>query len=110
MIIDNKKLLIGAGVLVVGYLLYKKSKSNLVKSDVPFQNNIDVNTIPDEFTIKSDGYNTTYQRGFMDGGNKGLIYWKKPYKLNSDSGVQPINIEVDEFKKAYNEFLKQPKF
>ena len=28
MIIDNKKLLIGAGVLVVGYLLWKKSKRN----------------------------------------------------------------------------------
>ena len=105
MIIDNKKLLIGAGVLVVGYLLYKKSKSNLVKSDVPFQNNIDVNTIPDEFTIKSDGYNTKYFKG----GGGVFSYYKKPYKLNSDSGVQPINIEVDEFKKAYNEFLKQPK-
>jgi hypothetical protein len=35
MIIDNKKILIGAGVLVVGYLLWKKNQSNSVaKTDV----------------------------------------------------------------------------
>jgi hypothetical protein len=66
---------------------------------------IDVNTIPNNFTIKSDGYNTRYFKG----GGGVFNYWKTPYSLTGESGVQPISIEVDEFTKAYNKFLQQPK-
>ena len=65
-----------------------------------------VEIIPNEFTIKSNGYNTRYFKG--SGGV--FTYWKNPYKTDgSIGGVQPYNIEVDEFIKAYDEFLKQPK-
>jgi hypothetical protein len=107
---NNRNLLIGAGVLVVGYLLYKKSKNNVVKADVPLTSTIDVNTIPDSFVIKSDGYNTTYNSGFMAGGNKGLMYWKISSRTDgSDSMGSPTYITAKEFEDAYKEFLKQPK-
>jgi hypothetical protein len=154
MIIDNKKILIGAGVVVVGYLLWKKSKSNvkeysenckaqlkraLEQENVKrpnFSNDFlercqkdelnkknqsnnssnvstDINAIPEDltnFTIKSDGYNTTYNRGFMAGGNKGLMYWKISSRTDGSIGMSsPTDITLKEFQDAYKEFLKQPK-
>jgi hypothetical protein len=148
--IDNKKILIGAGVVIVGYLLWKKSKSNVKeysenckaqlqraleqenvkrpnfsndflercqKDELNKKNQsnsssnvstIDVNTIPDIFVIKSDGYNTTYKSGFMAGGNKGLMYWKISSRTDgSDSMGSPTYITAKEFEDAYRKFKNQ---
>ena len=103
---NNRNILIGAGVVVVGYLLWKKSKSNSV-SDV----STDENTIPDSFVIKSDGYATTYVRRSAPLGNTStMIYSKISGKTDGSIGMgSPISITAKEFEDAYKEFLKQPK-
>jgi hypothetical protein len=102
----NRNLLIGAGVLVVGYLLYTKSKKNSV-SDV----STDVNTIPDTFVIKSDGYATTYSKYLAPLGNTGtIVYSKISGRTDGSIGMgSPISITAQEFEDAYKQFLKQPK-
>lgn len=103
---NNRNLLIGAGVLVVGYLLYKKSKKNS-GSNVSF----DVNTIPDGFVIKYDGYATTYGRSRIPSENAPVYnYSKISGRTDGSIGMgSPISITVKEFEDAYKEFLKKLK-
>jgi hypothetical protein len=131
--IDNKKILIGAGVVVVGYLLWKKSQSKVTLNPIDSmrvecekQNrNWDsvekfcgmknstieddramaityYKTLPDKFTIKLDSErNVNYTK------NSNLEFYKTPYTINSDSGVQPIKISGAEFSDAYRKFKNQ---
>ena len=68
---------------------------------------------PNEFTIKSNGFNTRYYKdvskteGIFSFASPNL--YKQPYSTNGMSGVQPTKISTREFLDAYNEFLKQPK-
>lgn len=68
---------------------------------------------PNEFTIKSNGFNTKYYKdvskteGIFSFASPNL--YKQPYSTNGMSGVQPTKISTREFLDAYNEFLKQPK-
>jgi len=103
---NNRNLLIGAGVLVVSYLLYKKSKKNSV-SDM----STDVNTIPNSFVIKSDGYNTTYSRVRIPSENAPVYnYSKISGRTDGSDGMgSPTVIIAKEFEDAYKQFLKQPK-
>ena len=71
--------------------------------------------IPNEFTIKSNGFKTRYYKiidknltGFEAFGVVPDLY-KQPYQENVFSGVMPTKITTREFLDAYNEFLKQPK-
>lgn len=83
---NNKNLLIGAGVLVVGYLLWKKSKSNSV-SDVSnsgldskrkeAQLNLDkLNSIVDIFNNKSKEVKRNGVIYLVDNNGKDIGYWK----------------------------------
>ncbi len=168
---ENKKLLIGAGVVVVGYLLWKKSQTNSVansnvitpqyskecydelqirlqqkdlkepdfqktflekcektKNKVNLPSNkggyampeieLDwsiLSKIPNEFIVKSDGFNTRYYKnidktltGFASQFSVPELY-KQPYSTTGMSGVMPTKISVREFSDAYSVFLKQPK-
>jgi hypothetical protein len=107
----NTNLLIGAGVLVVGYLLYTKSKKNEVIIENSSSAKPDDKNIPDSFVIKSDGYNTTYSRGSAPLGNTStMIYSKISGRTDGSIGTgSPIAITAKEFEDAYKEFLKQPK-
>lgn len=118
----NKNLLIGAGVVVVGYLLWKKSQSNsVIKSDIIVPENAlvrplvtpngDYKTIPNDFVIKSDGYNTTYVKQSKPLGNTSLtVYSKISGRTDGSFGMgSPIAITFKEFEDAYSVFLKQPK-
>ena len=171
---ENKKLLIGAGVVVVGYFLWKKSQSKvnqkqyskecydslqsrLMQQDVKppdfektflekcekTKNKIQkdelgqpkvqrpiglgmgilegesdwsiLGKIPNEFTVKSNGFNTRYYKnidktltGFASTFSVPDVY-KQPYSTTGMSGVMPTKISVREFSDAYSVFLKQPK-
>jgi hypothetical protein len=98
---NNRNLLIGAGVVIVGYLLWKKSqKDELTKILI---------NMPNSFVIKSDGYNTTYMKVDV-GEDYKTIYSKISGRTDgSDSISSPIDITSKEFEDAYKEFLKQPK-
>jgi hypothetical protein len=90
----NKNLLIGAGVVIVGYLLYKKIKRNAPPS-----------AIPNSFVIKSDGYNTTYMKVNV-GEDYKIIYSKISSRTDgSDSMARPTDITAKEFEDAYNKWL-----
>lgn len=118
---ENKKLLIGAGVLVVAYLLWKKSQNdelnkrvqNMTKSDEIERDSLGMpqiraNTIeeeramaiayfkklPDSFTIDNVNYTK----------NSNLEFYKTPFIPNSFSGVQPIKISGADFNNAYIKF------
>lgn len=108
---NKRNLLIGAGVLVVGYLLYTKSKKNEVITENSSSAKPDDEAIPNGFVIKSDGYNTTYSRYSAPLGNTStMIYSKISGRTDgSDSMGSPIAITAKEFEDAYKEFLKQPK-
>ena len=96
---NTKKYLIIGGVVVVGYLLYKKSERNVPTS-----------AIPNSFVIKSDGYNTTYTKVNVGEDYKN-IYSKISGRTDGSIGMgSPISITAKEFEDAYKEFLKQPKF
>lgn len=126
----NKNLLIGAGVVLVGYLLWKKSKDNSInKSAIVVPKNalvkphlgmpqvkistpeeqkalhdILVKMLPNEFVIKLDSeHNINYAKGLDN------EFYKTPYSINGFSGVMPIKISFAEYSNAYNEFKKQPK-
>jgi len=158
---DNKKLLIGAGVVIVGYLLWKKSQNKVnqtqyskecydelrsrlmqkdvkppnfekdflekcrkteiknkpvesgrnlgmpqVTSDPDFQLLGQVAKLPNEFVVKSNGYNTRY---YKDKNFSGVNYKQSFRTDGSIGGAPPIKISNSEFLKAYDEFLKQPK-
>jgi hypothetical protein len=160
---NNKNLLIGAGVVVVGYLLYKKSqnkvnqtqyskecldklKRRLEQEDVKPANfekiflenceksknkiqrgdlgmpiatlgsneqwkdielSLKVGKLPDEFVVKSNGYATRY---YQVRGNWGSTVYGQGFRTDgSIGGSPPIKISNDEFLKAYDIFLKQPK-
>ena len=134
----NKNLLIGAGVVVVGYLLWKKSQKdelnkrveNLTKNDEiqtdkfgqprikpstteeqKAFHDILVKMLPNNFVIKSDGYNTTYVKQSAPLGNTSTtVYSKISGKTDGSFGMgSPIGITYKEFKDAYSQFLKQPK-
>jgi hypothetical protein len=177
---ENKKLLIGAGVVVVAYLFWKKSQSNSVansnvimpqyskecydelqirlqQKDVKepdfektflekcekTKNKIQKDSlgqpkvqrtmglgmgilegesdwsilgkIPNEFTVKSNGFNTRYYKnidktltGFASTFSVPDVY-KQPYSTTGMSGVMPTKISVREFSDAYSVFLQQPK-
>lgn len=71
--------------------------------------------IPNEFTVKSNGFNTRYYKnidknltGFASGFSVPELY-KQPYSTTGDSGVMPTKISTREFSDAYSVFLKQPK-
>ena len=105
-IMNNRNLLIGAGVLVVGYLLYTKSKKNS-GSNVSFN----VNTIPDGFVIQYDGYATTYGRSRIPSEFAPVYnYSKISGKTDGSIGMGiPITITAKEYEDAYKEFLKKLK-
>jgi hypothetical protein len=118
----NKNLLIGAGVLIVGYLLWKKSKTNIVsKSDIIVPENAlvrplvisseDYKTIPNDFVIKSDGVNTTYVKRSEPLGTTSIsVYSKISGRTDGSFGMgSPTIITFKEFEDAYKQFLKQPK-
>jgi hypothetical protein len=118
----NKNLLIGAGVVIVGYLLWKKSQSNSVnKSAIVVPQNAlvrplvtpngDYKTIPNDFVIKSDGYNTTYVKQSAPLGNTSMtVYSKISGRTDGSFGMgSPIAITFKEFEDAYKQFLNQPK-
>lgn len=157
---NNKNILIGAGVVIVGYLLWKKSQNKVnqtqyskecldgleralqqenvkypdfekiflekcrkteiknkpvesgrnlgmpqVTLDPDFKLLGQVAKLPNEFVVKSNGYNTRYYKDKIFSG----VNYKQPYSTTGDSGVMPIKISNDEFLKAYDVFLKQPK-
>ena len=104
---NNKNLLIGAGVVVVGYLLWKKSQSN---RPLVTPNGI-IKTIPNDFVIKSDGYNTRYVKQPVPLGNTSTtVYSKISGRTDGSIGMgSPISITAKEFEDAYSVFLKQPK-
>jgi hypothetical protein len=120
---NNKNLLIGAGVVIVGYFLYKKSQNdernkrvqNMRKSDEsPYYTSemgVDYKTIPNDFVIKSDGYNTTYVKQPVPLGNTSTtVYSKISGRTDGSFGMgSPISITAKEFEDAYSVFLKQPK-
>ena len=71
--------------------------------------------IPNEFTVKSNGFNTRYYKN-IDKSKTGFAsqfsvpeLYKQPYSTTGDSGVMPTKISVREFSDAYSVFLKQPK-
>jgi len=168
---ENKKLLIGAGVVIAGYLLWKKSQNkvntkqyskeclegleralqrdnekpanfsrnflencekskNEIKKDSLGQPKVKIgenalpvveldwsilSKIPNEFTVKSDGFNTRYYKnidktltGFASTFSVPDVYMQ-PYSTTGFSGVMPTKISVREFSDAYSKFLKQPK-
>jgi hypothetical protein len=47
---ENKKILIGAGILIIGYLIWKKSKTNTIKNDIIVSQNALIK--PNELEIK----------------------------------------------------------
>lgn len=162
---ENKKLLIGAGVVIVGYLLWKKSQNkvnttqyskecydelerrlqqenvkpanfskdfleNCKKSENEKKSPLNkgglampiieldwsiLSKIPNEFTVKSNGFNTRYYKN-IDKSKTGFAsqfsvpeLYKQPYSTTGVSGVMPTKISVREFSDAYSVFLKQPK-
>jgi hypothetical protein len=84
---------------------------NAMPLDLSFQ---ELSKTPNEFTIKSNGFNTRY---YKDVKEKTSIFssfaspdvYKQTFSTNGMSGVQPTKISTREFLDAYNEFLKQPK-
>jgi hypothetical protein len=86
-------------------------KPNAMPLDLSFQ---ELSKTPNEFTIKSNGFNTRY---YKDVKEKTSIFssfaspdvYKQTFSTNGMSGVQPTKISTREFLDAYNEFLKQPK-
>ena len=162
---NNKNILIGAGVVIVGYLLWKKSQKNSqnalnetqyskecldgleralqqenvkypnfekiflekcrkteiknkpvesgrnlgmpqVTSDPDFELLGQVAKLPNEFVVKSNGYNTRYYKDKIYSG----VNYKQSFRTDgSIGGAPPIKILNDEFLKAYDVFLKQPK-
>jgi hypothetical protein len=117
----NKNLLIGAGVVVVVYLLWKKSKKdelnkrvqNLTKSDEIQRDSLGMpqvkpqtieeqrasaiiyyKTLPDSFTIDNVNYTK----------NSNLEFYKIPFSTSGDSGVPPIKISGADFNNAYIKF------
>jgi hypothetical protein len=88
MIIDNKKILIGAGVLVVGYLLYKNMKKN--------QSNLAECTKEVEKEIANTAFKTTanfdmnaYKKDAID-----KCLQNKKNQSNSSSKKQPEIINL----------------
>jgi hypothetical protein len=85
-------------------------KPNAMPLDLSFQ---ELSKTPNEFTIKSNGFNTRYYKdvskteGIFSFASPNL--YKQPYSTTGMSGVQPTKISTREFLDAYNEFLKQPK-
>jgi hypothetical protein len=83
---------------------------NAMPLDLSFQ---ELSKTPNEFTIKSNGFNTRYYKdvskteGIFSFASPNL--YKQPYSTTGMSGVQPTKISIREFLDAYNEFLKQPK-
>lgn len=86
------------------------NKPNAMPLDPSFEQ---LSKTPNEFTIKSNGFNTRYYKdvskteGIFSFASPNL--YKQPYSTNGMSGVQPTKISTREFLDAYNEFLKQPK-
>jgi hypothetical protein len=143
--IDTKNILIGAGVVVVGYLLWKKSQKDEVNKRVQnLTKNDEIQTdkfgqprvkptmglampiveldwsilskIPNEFIVKSNGYNTRYYKnqdktltGFSSTFAIPELYTQSFRTDGSIGGVQPQKISTREFSDAYSVFLKQPK-
>jgi hypothetical protein len=83
---------------------------NAMPLDLSFQ---ELSKTPNEFTIKSNGFNTRYYKDLSK--TEGIFrfaspnLYKQPYSTTGMSGVQPTKISTREFLDAYNEFLKQPK-
>jgi hypothetical protein len=130
---ENKNLLIGAGVVIVGYLLWKKSKSKVNRTqnsenEKKLPSKIGGNAlpvieldwqilskIPNEFTVKSKGFNTRYYKN-IDKTLAGFdrlrvpdVYSQSFRTDGSIGGTPPRKISVREFSDAYLVFLKQPK-
>ena len=119
----NKNLLIGAGVIIVGYLLYKKSQKdelnkrveNLTKNDKIEKDSLgmpqlELRTIEEERAMAINYYKTLPNSFTIDNvnytKNSNLEFYKTPFTPNSFSGVQPIKISGADFSNAYNEFKK----
>jgi hypothetical protein len=83
---------------------------NAMPLDLSFQ---ELSKTPNEFTIKSNGFNTRYYKdvskteGIFSFASPNL--YKQPYSTTGMSELMPTKISVREFSDAYNEFLKQPK-
>jgi hypothetical protein len=68
---------------------------------------VKVDKLPDEFIVKSNGYATRYYKvkeTFIP-----TLYKRSFTTDGSDGGSPPIKISNDEFLKAYDVFLQQPK-
>ena len=167
----NKNLLIGAGVVVVAYLLWKKSqnkvnqtqyskecldgleralqqenvkypdfektfleicrKTELKNKPVESGRNLGMprvtadpvveldwqilSKIPNEFTVKSNGFNTRYYKNIdktLTGFDRFRVtdVYSQSFRTDGSIGTSPpIKISVREFSDAYSVFLKQPK-
>jgi len=144
----NRNLLIGAGVVVVVYLLWKKSQSKqtikpidprkeeCIKQGRQYDDvekfcgmstiggnalpviELDwqiLSKIPNEFTVKSNGFNTRYYKNIdktLTGFDKLRVtdVYMQSFRTDGSIGAgSPIKISVREFSDAYSKFLKQPK-
>jgi hypothetical protein len=85
-----------------------KPLGNIMPLDLSSQ---ELNKTPNEFTIKSNGFNTRYYKDVKTGMFSFIApdLYKQPYSTTGMSGVMPTKITSAEFLNAYNEFLKQPK-
>ena len=121
---DNKKILIGAGILIIGYLIWKKSKKNsITKSDIIVPQNALVRPLgggKDEFgmprvkpmTIEEERafairfYKTLPDEFIIENTrffkNSNLEFYKQPF--NSVGEKMPIKISGADFSNAHIEF------
>lgn len=107
---NNRNLLIGAGVVVVGYLLWKKSQANSVtESDIvekPLVKTVtDINEIPKDFILFNPEGMSSAVPAFRYTNSKDTTFFKQDMPKSGSIGT-PTFITKDEYIKAYNERLK----
>jgi hypothetical protein len=72
-----------------------------------FELGLKVGKLPDEFVIKSNGFNTRY---YQVRGMFGSTVYMQSYRTDGSIGSSPpMKISNEEFLKAYDVFLQQPK-
>ena len=129
--LDNKKILIGAGVVIIGYLLWKKNKRNSIyksSMSIPEQNKmlaiepiplgggkdkfgmprIKPNTIEEEralsiqfFKTLPDEFTIENTRFFK---NSNLEFYKQSFSSSGFGAGTPIKISGADFSNAHIEF------
>jgi len=108
----NKNLLIGAGavVVVVGYLVWKKSKNkSVVQSPIvekPLVKTVtDINEIPKDFILFNPEGMSSAVPAFKYTNSKDTTFFKQDMPKGGSIGT-PTFITKDEFIKVYNQRLK----